>query len=159
MSSLIPAARPQPGTTVVDPGWATGEVDRLRLVLLRLARRIRTNSSGHITPSQLAVLATIVRNERLTVGQIAEYEHVKPPSASKIVGALEHKGLVERRTDPSDRRCAHIAATPDGIAHLDGVRAAGRTWLASQLEMLDDDQLATLETALPALEQLLGRGE
>lgn len=135
------------------------EVDRLRLVLLRLARLIRTNSSGQITPSQLAVLATIIRNEQLTVGQIAEYERVKPPSASKIVGALEHAGLVERRVDPLDRRCAHIAATSEGVAYLDGVRAAGRTWLSSQLDTLDADQLATIEAALPALEHLLGGGE
>lgn len=135
------------------------EVDRLRLVLLRLARLIRTNSSGQITPSQLAVLATIVRNERLTVGQIAEYERVKPPSASKIVGALEQAGLVERRVDPHDRRCAHIAATSEGAAYLDGVRAAGRTWLASRLDTLDSDQLTAIGAALPALEYLLGGGE
>ncbi len=30
------------------------EVGRLRLVLLRLARQIRTNSTGDVTPSQLA---------------------------------------------------------------------------------------------------------
>ncbi len=146
-------------TPVVDRDQADGDIDRLRLVLLRLARRIRTNSSGRITPSQLAVLATVVRHERLTVGQIAEYEHVKPPSASKIVGALEHGGLVERRIDPGDRRCAHIAATLDGIAYLDGVRAAGRTWLASQLGTLDPDEVAAIEAAVPALEQLLGGTE
>jgi DNA-binding MarR family transcriptional regulator len=132
------------------------DVDRLRLVLLRLARRIRTNSSGRITPSQLAVLGTIIRHEQLTIGQIAEREQVKPPSVSKIVGALEHGGLVERRTDPDDRRCAHIAATPDGIAYLDGVRAAGRTWLAAQLDTLEEDEIAVVEAALPALERLLG---
>ena len=93
------------------------------------------------------------------VGQIAEYEHVKPPSASKIVGALEQGGLVERRIDPDDRRCAHIAATPDGVAYLDGVRAAGRTWLASQLDTLNDDQTKAITAALPALEQLFGGDE
>ncbi len=152
------ASSPRSATGVIEPVPARSdvEIDRLRLVLLRLARRIRTNSSGRITPSQLAVLATIVRHKRLTIGQIADYEHVKAPSASKIVGALEQGGLVERRTDPHDRRCSHIAATPDGIAYLDGVRAAGRTWLASQLDKLDDEQLTVIEASLPALEQLLG---
>jgi DNA-binding MarR family transcriptional regulator len=150
-----------PSESAADPDldWTVGDIDRLRLVLLRLARRIRTNSSGRITPSQLAVLATVVRHGQLTVGQIAEHEHVKPPSASKIVGALEQGGLVERRTDPDDRRCAHIAATADGLAHLDGVRAAGRTWLSSQLGTLEPDQVAVIEAALPALEQLLGGAE
>ena len=135
-----------------------GDVDQLRLVLLRLARRIRTNSSGRITPSQLAVLGTIVRRKQLTVGQIAELEHVKPPSVSKIVAALERGGLVGRRTDPHDRRCAHIAATSDGVAYVEEVRAAGRTWLASQLATLDNDDVAAIEAALPALDRLLDGG-
>ncbi len=149
----------RPDAAEVDLGRSVEDIDRLRLVLLRLARRIRTNSSGRITPSQLAVLATVNRHQRLTVGQIAEYEHVKPPSASKIVAALEQGGLVERRTDPDDRRCAHIAVTRDGIAYLDSVRAAGRTWLASQMVTLDDQDINSIEAALPALEQLLGGGE
>ena len=158
---MSPAELPADTTAPVGPETTLleGDVDRLRLVLLRLARRIRTNSSGRITPSQLAVLATIVRHEQLTIGQIAEYEHVKPPSVSKIVGALELGGLVERRVDPLDRRCAHIAATPGGIAHLDGVRAAGRTWLAAQLATLEDHDLAVVGAALPALEQLLSGPE
>ena len=75
----------------------TADVDRLRLVLLRVARRIRTNSISSITPSQLAVLGTLLRHERLTIGQIAEYEHVKPPSASKIAVSYTHLTLPTNR--------------------------------------------------------------
>ena len=151
----MPATESHTDTGLAGP---RGDVDQLRLVLLRLARRIRTNSSGRITPSQLVVLGTIVRRKQLTVGQIAELEHVKPPSVSKIVAALERGGLVERRTDPHDRRCAHIAATSDGVAYVEEVRAAGRTWLASQLATLDNDDVAAIEAALPALDRLLDGG-
>jgi len=135
------------------------DIDRLRLVLLRLARRIRTNSVEVTTPSQLAVLGTVIRHERLTVGQIAELEHVKPPSVSKIVAALEANGLLERATDANDRRCAFIAPTAAGLAHLDHVRTAGRTWLASTFTELDDDDARAIAAALPALERLLEVGE
>lgn len=132
------------------------DIDRLRLVLLRVARRIRTRASGSITPSQLAVLGTIIRNQQLTVGQIAELEHVKPPSVSKIVAALEKIGYVERRVDPRDRRCAPLTATTAGLAYADEVRAAGRTWLAEQLDELDVLDITAIEQAMPALERLLG---
>jgi DNA-binding MarR family transcriptional regulator len=132
------------------------EIDRLRIVLLRLARRIRNSSDGDITPSQRVVLASIVHHGELTIGQIADFEHVKPPSASKIVAALEQQGLVERRRDPNDRRCVPIAATPAGIAFLESARAAGRTWLAGRLGELDTTDVDELERALPALERLLG---
>ena len=134
------------------------DIDRLRLAILRLTRRIRTHANTGITPSQLAVLGTIIRNERATVGQIAEIEHVQPPSVSKIVGALERLGYVERSVDPHDRRCAPLVATPAGLEYADEVRTAGRTWLAEQLDGLDVIDVTAIEQALPALERLLEGG-
>lgn len=131
------------------------DVDRLRVAVLRLARRIRTRSAGTVTPSQLFALGTIVRHEQLTIGQIAELEHVRPPSASKIVAALEAEGLVTRRTSPVDRRCTHIVATDAGRDHIDQARAAGRSWIAEQLGALAPADVAAIERALPALERLL----
>jgi DNA-binding MarR family transcriptional regulator len=144
-------------TTASGPHAAltSTEIERLRLVVLRLSRRIRTNSVDELTPSQHAVFTSIAKNGPATIGRIAELEHVQPPSASKIVASLEARGLVERRSDPDDRRCSLIAATDEGRAYLDEVRAAGRSWLAAQLTDLDDDGISALAAALPALEQLL----
>ncbi len=135
---------------------AVDDIDRLRIVLLRVARQIRTRSNNSITPSQLVVLGTIIRHGQLTVKQIAELEHVKPPSVSKIVAALEKTGYVERSVDPHDRRCSPLTATPAGHVYADEVRAAGRTWLANQVDDLDDVDVAAIEHAMPALERLLG---
>jgi DNA-binding MarR family transcriptional regulator len=132
------------------------EVNRLRLVLLRTARNIRTHSIGDVTQSQIAVLATLAHHGDSTIGQIAEHEHVQPPSASRIVSTLERKGLVVRRTDGADRRRVVIALSPDGEAYVAEVRRAGTSWLGSRLAELDDDELARLGAALPVLERLLG---
>ena len=133
----------------------TEDVERLRLVVLRLSRRIRTNSVDELTPSQQAVFASIAKNGPATIGRIAELEHVQPPSASKIVASLEARGLVERRSDPDDRRCSLIATTAEGLAYLDEVRAAGRSWLAAQLNELDGADISALARALASLEQLV----
>ena len=95
------------------------------------------------------MLATVARHGHLTVGQIAEIEHVKPPSVSKIVAALEQLGYLERTVDPVDRRCYPHPPHPRRIDYLDQVRAAGRTWLASRLDGLDPADVATISTALP----------
>ena len=137
----------------------TDDVDRLRVVVLRLARRIRNQASGTITPSQLITLGTIVRHGRVTIGQIADLEHVKPPSASKIVAALESEGLVARSPSPDDRRCTFIVATPAGRALMEQVRSAGRSWMSGQLAGLDPADVDALERSLPALERLLQAGE
>ena len=131
------------------------DVERLRLVVLRLSRRIRTNSVDELTPSQQAVFASIAKNGPATIGRIAELEHVQPPSASKIVASLEARDLVERRSDPHDRRCSLIAITEGGSAYLEDARAAGRSWLAAQLTELDGAAISALATALRALEQLV----
>lgn len=142
-------ARPSGSLSSVD------EVNRLRLVLLRTARNIRTHSIGDVTQSQVAVLATLSRHGESTIGQIAEHEHVQPPSASRIVSHLERKGLVVRRTDGVDRRRAVIALSPAGEEYLSEVRRAGTSWLGSRLAELDDDELDRLGSALPVLERLL----
>ena len=134
----------------------TTEIDRLRIVLLRLARRIRHSSSDDATPSQRIVLNSIIRHGQLTIGQIAEHEHVKPPSASKIVDGLERAGFVERRVHADDRRCVHVVATDAGHAYAEHARVAGRTWLASRLDELDEADVAAIDAALPSLERLLG---
>jgi DNA-binding MarR family transcriptional regulator len=132
------------------------DVDRLRLVLLRLSRRIRSSYAGEVTPSQLTVMATLGRHGPLTVGQIAEREHVRPPSASKIVGALEQAGLVRRTIDPTDRRCQPIELTDAGVAFVERARHAGRSFVSARLDDLDTVDLDAIATALPALERLLG---
>jgi len=138
-----------------DARSSIDDVNRLRLALLRTARNIRTHSLGEVTQSQVAVLATLDRHGESTIGQIADHEHVQPPSASRIVSHLEQRGLVVRRTDGGDRRRAVIALSAEGATYLSEVRCAGNSWLNSRLADLDDDELDRLSAALPVLERLL----
>jgi DNA-binding MarR family transcriptional regulator len=155
---------PRAGGTLTDnsPAGTTHADDatnQLRLVLLRLARQIRSNSLSEITPSQLAVLATLARHGPCTVGQVAEHERIRAPSASKLLAGLEARNLAERHSDPEDRRRSLIALSPEGRDFLAQVRAAGESWLSARLAELDDEQRAVLEQAVPILEQLLGSSE
>ncbi|HUF99609.1 MAG TPA: MarR family transcriptional regulator [Ilumatobacter sp.] len=142
--------------TEIDLVGSAADLDRLRVVMLRLARRIRTNAPDTITATQLSMLGTIMRHGPCTISFIAEIEHVQPPSASKIVASLEMQGLVAREADPADRRCSKMVITPAGLDLVAHVREAGRSWLASRLEDLNDTELQLLAQAVPALEQLLG---
>ena len=158
MVMVVPApstTASEPSSAPVDLAASVRDVDRLRVVMIRISRRIRSQAQGDISPSQLAVLGTIINHAPLTNGQIADYEHVRPSTSSKIVDTLERAGLVARTADPADRRCVQITVTPAGQAYADEVRAAGRTWLSEQIEGLDEADVAALEAALPALERLL----
>lgn len=131
------------------------DIGRLRLVLLRLARQIRSNSTGDVTPSQLAVIATLARHGPCTIGQIAEHEHVRVPSISRTAEAVVAKGLAERHVDPDDRRRVRLAISPDGDRYLSEVRRAAIGWLAPRLQELSPDDVSAIHRAIPVLERLL----
>lgn len=129
------------------------EVSRLRLALLRVARRLRQNASG-MTQSQLSALASVQRDGPMTIGRLAAIENVQPPSVSRIVAALEVEGWVARVPDPSDRRAALVELTDVGAQRLAELRADRDAWLARRLATLEPGDVAALLGALGALERL-----
>jgi DNA-binding MarR family transcriptional regulator len=128
---------------------------RLRLAVTRLARRLRTQLPGGLSPSQLATLATVEHLGPLTLGELSTAERVKPPSMTKIVAWLEEQGFVSRTVDQSDRRVARVEATPAGLAFLDDSRQQKDAYLAQRLQGLSDDDRRALEQAAGVLERIL----
>src|SRR6266536_3243902 len=62
---------------------------RLRLVVTRLARRLRQQADTGVTPSMLSALSTVDRHGSLTLGSLAAHEGVAPPTMTAIVARLE----------------------------------------------------------------------
>ncbi|HEY4376015.1 MAG TPA: MarR family transcriptional regulator [Acidimicrobiales bacterium] len=128
---------------------------RLRVGLTRIGRKLRHQAASDLTPSQLSALAAVNRQGPLTLGHLADFEHVAPPSITKVVDNLESRGLVERQPDPTDRRVRHVSITATGEDLLAHTRARKDAWLATQLAELDPDQLARLAGGLEILEAFI----
>ena len=127
---------------------------RLRLSSTRLARRLRQQSGTGHTPSQLSALATIDHHGPLTLGALADHERVAPPSITKVVAKLEADGLVERATDPDDRRVQRVTTTKAGRTLIAETRRRKTTWLTARIRELPADEQARLVAALDVLEHL-----
>src|SRR5262249_37028172 len=84
---------------------------RLRLSATRLVRILRQAAEFGLPPSQLTALATVAGEGPLTLGALADTEHVPPPSVTKVIEKLEAVGLVQRRADAADRRRILVTAT------------------------------------------------
>ena len=136
------------------PTTTSTTADRLRLSVVRLARILRQQSDAALTPTQLAALAALNRSGPIPVGTLAEMEQVSPPTATKVVEKLHAAGLVERQSDPRDRRVSLVALTPAGDDLLADIRARKTAWLNAQLDDLSPDELARLTDALEVLEHL-----
>ena len=72
-----------------------------------------------------------------TLGALAARESVQPPTMTKVVGALEDRGLVTRVTDPDDRRIARLTLTPAGAETLRQSRSMRTAFLADRLHRLE----------------------
>lgn len=127
----------------------------LRIAVMRLARRLRTErASDAMTPSQMAVLATLMREGPMTPGDLAVVERVQPPSMTRILQALQHQELVQRAPHPDDRRQVLFSVTEKAQAMVARDRERRDQWLLHRLEELSPEDLKAIETAIPILNRL-----
>jgi DNA-binding MarR family transcriptional regulator len=73
---------------------------------------------------------------------------------SRIVKALDERGLIRRMPDPGDLRAARVTVTEEGARVHDRVRAQRTRVLSDCLHRLPPDTAETLLKAVPELEAL-----
>jgi len=148
---------------MTTPGLTLSRSDtapRLRLVVARIARQLRqtVDRDTGLSTTLLSALATVDRLGPVTLGDLAAAERVQPPSLTRVVAKLEHRGLVSRAVDGEDRRVSRLQTTTEGRRLLTLSRTRKNALLAQRIRDLNPDELAALELALPVLEKLAGEG-
>jgi DNA-binding MarR family transcriptional regulator len=136
----------------------TGTAARLRLAVVRTARRLRQEASGavgELSPTATAALASVERHGPLTPSELAEIERVKRPTATRTLRALTEAGLVDRAPDPADGRSALVSVTTQGRERLRRLRKRKNAYLARRMRDLPEGDLETLERAAAILEGIL----
>jgi DNA-binding MarR family transcriptional regulator len=127
---------------------------RLRVEIGRLSRQTRQHSRSDFTPSQVSALSSLDQRGPLRLGELARYECVAPPTLTKIVANLEADGLVERTTDPDDRRSAVVALTRAGRSALTRIRNERNAFLAERISLLSAAERARLADAIDLITRL-----
>ena len=144
-----------PPQTRSDAGLASA----LRISVSRLARRMRAErlASGlepGLSDTQLAALGALESHGVMTPGELAEHEKVQPPSMTRVIAALEERGLVIRAPHASDRRQVVLTVTDQGKEVVRQSRRLREAWLAQRLRELTPQERALLRQAAPILEKL-----
>jgi DNA-binding MarR family transcriptional regulator len=144
-----------PQQTRSDAGLASA----LRISVSRLARRLRAERLAKglepgLSDTQLAALAALERHSAMTPGELADHEKVQPPSMTRVIAALEERGLVTRGPHATDRRQVVLTVTEPGRAVVQQSRQLREAWLAKRLRELTPQERATLRAAAPILEKL-----
>jgi DNA-binding MarR family transcriptional regulator len=130
-------------------------IGRLRRVISRLARQLNETSTGEgLTPTQYSVLGLIRGSGPLGLAELTGLEGLNPTMLSRVVKALDEKGLIQRKPDPGDLRFARVQVTPAGEQVHDRIREQRARVLSECLDRLPGQTSATLLEAVPAMEAL-----
>jgi DNA-binding MarR family transcriptional regulator len=130
-------------------------VARLRGAISRLSRQLNQTSTGEdLTPTQYSVLGLVCVRGPLGLAQLAELEGLNPTMLSRIVKALDERGLIRRLSDPGDLRTARLQVTPSGEQVHQRVRERRTQVLSECLQRLPVQTVDQLLAAVPAMEAL-----
>jgi DNA-binding MarR family transcriptional regulator len=138
---------------------AAALADELRPALHRLHRQLRRNSGGDpsrtVSPLQNLLLAAIVEQPGMGVGELARIEKLRGPTISGHIKSMVAAGLVARKPpDSEDRRRIGLLATAKGRASLEASRRRKRDWLAGRLANLSPASRRAIQRAIAALNEI-----
>ncbi len=128
-------------------------VPRLRRLISAAAQA--DDSTGTLTLTQLRVLGRLVQGLQLP-SELARALEITPATASEIVDLLVRRGLVERHSQPGDRRRTPLVVTSAGLARWEAAMARALEALKHLLAGMDHAHLAAFQDGLEALLGLLG---
>jgi MarR family transcriptional regulator for hemolysin len=115
--------------------------------LLRTCADQRAATIG-MTRAQWAVLVRLERMEGLKQAELAEQLDLQPITLTRLVDRLCDNGLIERRSDPKDRRAKRLFLTPAARPLLERLHDMGESLMTDVLAGIDDAAVKAMLTHL-----------
>jgi len=136
--------------------------EELPSVLSQVARLMRRDFDARaraigVTRPQWQVLALVNRNEGINQGGLAELIEVEPITVARMVDRLQESELIERRSDPADRRAWRLFLTDKGRDLLRQLQPCGAATAAVMLEGIAEAERAQLADLLERMRANLSR--
>lgn len=129
---------------------------RLHSAALHLLRRLaQEDRASGVSAPRLSALSVLVFGGPTTIGFLAGIEGVTPPTMTRLVTGMVADGLVERRSDPGDRRVVRVAASERGRSLLLAGRDRRVSTLAAMLAPLSPKERRRLTAAARIIEAML----
>ena len=131
-------------------------VERLGRALRVARQHIATNHK--ISLLQLQLLEQLAVSGTRRVGELASVLDVTQPTVSDALAVLQHKGIVGRERDTSDRRATVVSLTKTGITLAHQAAAELAPLLDATRVTNDDDQALALGVVLEEIRRLQTNG-
>jgi DNA-binding MarR family transcriptional regulator len=143
---------------------AAGSLDGLEACLIAtigpvfrhlLAHARRRPAWRTLTYQQYNVMRIAMTHGATAQADIARRLLVSAPVVTRLASALVEAGLMERRSDPRDRRAVLLALTAAGRRRATAMRRDLLAAATELIEPLPEDRRASVQTALEQLQILL----
>jgi DNA-binding MarR family transcriptional regulator len=125
-------------------------------LLVRVTRGQRRRWREALTPWDLSphhvrALRVVTDRSDTRLSELAEALRIAPRSATEVADALQARGLVERTSDPTDRRAVVLTPTEEGRRVQTEIAAARAADNRDLFARLDADDRTTLARILRTL--------
>ncbi len=142
-----------------DQGPSAGDYaleDQIGYVLRKAHQRATAEflarfGEPELTPTQWAALVKLREAGGASQNQLGRMTAMDPATIQGVVRRLEERQLIERASDPEDRRRSMLKLTPSGEALVDRLRADAHAVSRAILEPLSGDERQTLLRLLGAI--------
>jgi DNA-binding MarR family transcriptional regulator len=130
------------------------------LHLMRVYHKMQQHSSSHLhcydlTSAQFEVLAHLSVNPGMTQQELADKLLVTKGNVCGLINRLETDGLVERCSDPDDKRSNRLHLTEKGGKLAAEAIPEHEAFVAEHMSVLSGDDLESLHMLLRDLDQSL----
>ena len=129
-------------------------LDGVPMVFRVIRAELRKYGAKEMSVPQYRTLAFVYRNEGASLSEVCDHIGLTIPTISVLVDGLVARGLVNRRTDPEDRRRMTLTLTQVGRARLQSAHAATMAYLEERVRQLSASDRATITQAMQMLREL-----
>jgi MarR family transcriptional regulator, transcriptional regulator for hemolysin len=132
------------------------------IILKDVARMIRTyadhkGSQFGVTYAQWVLLARLDRFEGLKQSELAEMLDLQPITITRLIDRLCDSGMIERRSDPNDRRAKRLYLTPAARPMLVQLAGLGEELMATALAGVEREAVEKMVAQLAIVKENLRR--
>jgi DNA-binding MarR family transcriptional regulator len=130
-------------------------LEHVPVAMREIRARMREGRPPGISVAQFRALLYVRRNAGCGLSDLAEHLGTSVPAASELVSRLVREELLERETDPAERRRIRLTLSAEGSGQLDKARSAVVDWLRERVATLEPGRQHALVAALADLRSLV----
>lgn len=122
---------------------ADGFMDSFPAFFRRVSRGATHPSARKFDPSRF-VLKAVQMHGPVRMSEIGRHMGISKPYMTALVDKLINDGLVERVSDPADRRVVNVKITHAGKEEIEDFTKGAREALIKSISSLDSEDISTL---------------